>query len=93
MENLDRQAEELRERDAATAATRQAAFWTVEMKMGPNVFKVEVKIEDMQNMLGLPDMNLNGLRNFREEALNNPEEDINDDEHEDDYISANRRAR
>ncbi|KAF9567288.1 hypothetical protein EC968_003268 [Mortierella alpina] len=93
MEHLDRQADELRDRDAATAAVRQAEFWTVEMKMGPNVFKVEVKVEDMRQMLGLPDMDLNGLRNFREEELNNPQEDINDDEHEDDYLFHHRRAR
>ncbi|CAO3568749.1 unnamed protein product [Mortierella alpina] len=93
MQHLDRQVDELRERNEDTAAVREAAYWTVEMKMGPNVFKVEVKVEDVREMLGLPDMNLNGLRNFREDELNNPQEDMNDDEHEDDYLFHARRAR
>lgn len=83
MEHLDRRAEALRQETEAARTERHAEYFTVEMKMGPNVFQVEVKVKDIRSMLGLPDMDLNGLANFRQGEVNNPTEDMNDDEHED----------
>ncbi|KAI9236176.1 MAG: hypothetical protein BYD32DRAFT_419413 [Podila humilis] len=54
MEHLDRRAEVLRQEADMARTTRQAEYFTVEMKMGPNVFQVEVKVEDVRKMLGLP---------------------------------------
>lgn len=83
MEHLDRRAEALRQETEAARTERHAEYFTVEMKMGTNVFQVEVKVKDIRTMLGLPDMDLNGLANFRQGEVSNPAEDMNDDEHED----------
>jgi hypothetical protein len=83
MEHLDRRAEALRQETETARTTRHDEYFTVEMKMGPNIFQVEVKVEDMRKMLGLPDMDLNGLANFRQEEVNDPAEDMDDIDHED----------
>ncbi|KAG0195355.1 hypothetical protein BGX28_001593 [Mortierella sp. GBA30] len=82
--HLDNQAEALHRRRQEEIVVREEEYKRVRMKIGPNLMEVQICVEDFMDAMGLPDMDLNGLVNFTDEGINNPVEDIEDEDHMDD---------
>lgn len=81
MRHLDQQAASLRQRQEQVAEAEQQIWKTVSIRVAGVVWKVEVSAKEFREFMGLPDMNLNGLANFQEAEINNPQDDIEDLDH------------
>lgn len=82
---LDAESEIHNRRTEADNIARQQLFKTVRVRVGTVVFPIEVHVVDFKNVLELPDMNLNGLPNFRardeSDELEGPAVDMPDEDH------------
>ncbi|KAF9945146.1 hypothetical protein BGZ72_001619 [Mortierella alpina] len=83
--NLDDEVEIVNNRTEAENVARQQLFKKIRVRVGTVVFPIEVNVIDFKDVLELPDMNLNGLPNFRasdgSDDLEGPAVDMPDEDH------------
>ncbi|KAF8925124.1 hypothetical protein BGZ58_001116 [Dissophora ornata] len=74
VQHLDDETAALRQRNTAEREKRHSEYFSLSVT-------VQIKRHDLQEALGLPDMNLNGLANFTAGNLDDPENDMEDIDH------------
>lgn len=81
MRHLDQEAAGLHLRQTLPGEQRSATTTLRITVAGGINFDIQFDIGDLRAKLGIPNMNLDGLANFQEAELNDPQEDIEDVDH------------
>lgn len=81
MRHLDQQAATLRQHQEQAAEVEQQARKPLTIEVAGVVLEVRISVSELRTFLGIPNMNLDGLTNFREAEINDPQEDIEDEDH------------
>ncbi|KAF8930132.1 hypothetical protein EDD21DRAFT_358619 [Dissophora ornata] len=81
-QHLDAQVEEdLNRRRQEVADVAQQEYGTLRFKIDGNVVPLQVEIRSLKEILNLPNIDLNGVVNSEREAVPQPEEDMEGEDH------------
>jgi hypothetical protein len=83
MQHIDTEASHLRQRQAHENEERLQVLKPFQIEVAGIPVKIMMSVSALRAFLELPDMSLNGLANFQEAEINDPQENIEDVDHAD----------